>query len=222
MTDRNQSSIYAIYLLRHAESIGNANRYWQGQSDFALTENGRQQAQALARRWQADQQQFDLVISSPLERARTTAEILCATLDLPLEFDEDWQERDNGLYAGLPREQALDRHPEPAFLPPFMPIGKTGESQWELYLRAGRAVSNLLKRPPARYIVVSHGGLLNMALYAILNIPVQANFSGPRFTFENTAFACLTYRPDGHQWRMLALNDHAHLQQQPEKEDHQQ
>lgn len=211
MTDRNHAAFYSIYLLRHAESIGNANRYWQGQSDFALTEKGQQQARALAQRWQAEQRQFDLVIASPLKRARATAEILCAALDAPLEFEEDWQERDNGLYAGLPREQALDRHPEPTFQPPFMPIGKTGESQWELYLRAGRAVNRLLKRPPGTYLIVSHGGLLNMALYAILNIPVQANFSGPRFTFENTAFARLTYRPDRHQWRMIGLNDHIHL-----------
>jgi broad specificity phosphatase PhoE len=211
VTETTQRQTFDITLLRHGESIGNANRYWQGQSDFPLTEKGRQQAAVLAQRWQAEGRHFDLVISSPLKRARATAEEICKLLDLPVEYDEIWQERDNGLYAGLPREQALERHPEPAFLPPFMPIGKTGESQWELYLRAGKAISNLLRRDPGSYLIVSHGGLLNMVLYAALSIPVQANFSGPRFTFENSAFAQLSYRPDRHQWRLLALNDHAHL-----------
>lgn len=210
MTDKEQQ-FYHITLLRHGESIGNANRYWQGQSDFALTELGRQQAEVLARRWQQEGVRFDLVISSPLQRARTTAEIIAKTLESAIEFEDQWLERDNGLYAGLPREQAISRHPEPDFLPPFMPIGKNGESQWELYLRAGQAINSVLKRPPARYLIVSHGGLLNMVLYAVLNIPVQANWSGPRFTFDNTAFATLTYRPDRHQWRILGLNDHSHL-----------
>jgi broad specificity phosphatase PhoE len=75
---------------------------------------------------------------------------------------------------------------------PYQAVGETGESQWELYLRAGRAVQNLLKNPPGRYLVVSHGGILNLAFYAILGIAPQANFTGPRFRFANTAYATPT------------------------------
>lgn len=202
--------LYHITLLRHGESVGNAEGYHQGQSDFPLNERGRAQSQALAKRWQAEQVSFDLAISSPLIRARETAEILVAALKTPLEFDSLWMERDNGILSGLRHEDALQKYPRPSFIHPYQSIGETGESQWELYLRAGQAVQNLLRHPPGRYLVVSHGGILNMALYAVLGIAPHANFQGPRFRFGNTAFASLTYDPQNHKWSLLRLNDRTH------------
>ena len=71
MTD---TLIYHITFLRHGESVGNAEDRFQGQADFPLTEKGRLQAQALARRWQDEGVSFDHCIASPLVRARQTAE----------------------------------------------------------------------------------------------------------------------------------------------------
>ncbi|MBK8824271.1 MAG: histidine phosphatase family protein [Anaerolineales bacterium] len=42
---------FHITLLRHGESVGNAESRWQGQADFPLTDTGRAQARALAERW---------------------------------------------------------------------------------------------------------------------------------------------------------------------------
>jgi hypothetical protein len=50
-----------------------------------------------------------------------------------------------------------------------------------------------------------------MARYAILGIPVQADFSGPRFMFHNTTFTTFTYEPEHHNWRMLHFDDRPHL-----------
>ncbi len=66
--------------LRHGESVGNAESRWQGQADFPLTDRGRSQAQALADRWKREKMKFDYVISSPLSRARETAEIIASKL----------------------------------------------------------------------------------------------------------------------------------------------
>ena len=202
--------VYSITLMRHAESVGNAEGYYQGQSDFPLTQRGEEQAKSLAARWLKEGKTFQRVISSPLSRARGTAEILGQALNLSVEYDPLWMERDNGELAGLRPEEAALRHPRPAFIHPYQPIGDTGESQWELYLRAGRAVQNLLCRPPDHYLVVSHGGILNMVLYAILGIVPQANFQGARFRFRNTAFATLTYSPKEHSWVLEGLNDRMH------------
>jgi 2,3-bisphosphoglycerate-dependent phosphoglycerate mutase len=190
--------------------VGNAEGFHQGQSDFDLTETGRDQVRALARRWQAEAVTFDLIISSPQSRARQTAEILAEALGLPIEFDSLWMERDNGRLAGLRLTEAAERFPRPAFIHPYMPIGETGESQWELYLRAGQAVLSLVRRPPGRYLVVSHGGLLNKVLYAILGIVPQANFHGARFRFLNSGFTVLYYNPANHDWLLERLNDRAH------------
>jgi broad specificity phosphatase PhoE len=219
MTDSpaSPSLLYRITLLRHGQSTGNAGGIYQGQAEFDLTETGRLQSQALARRWVAEGRVFDLAISSPLGRARQTAEIITAALSLPLEYDELWMERHNGLLAGLDHLEAAERYPRPEFMSPYEPVGRTGESQWDLYLRAGQAVLRLLRRPLGRYLVVSHGGLLNMALYTMLGIVPQANFQGARFRFLNTAFADLVYDPAAHTWLLERLNDRAHWRDpQPE------
>lgn len=208
MSPQTLNNIYYVTLLRHGESIGNADGYHQGQSEFDLTDKGRQQTQALAHRWQNDGLTFDQVISSPLARARQTAEIITQLLNLPLDFNPLWMEADIGKITGLKATEAKEKYPPRKFSHLYQPMGLTGESWWELFIRGGQAVQDLLGRPPGKYLIISHGGILNMALYAILGIIPQANYYGPRFRFENTAFATLTYEPDQHKWRVWGVNDH--------------
>jgi len=151
------------------------------------------------------------VISSPLLRARQTAEIIAEALHSPLELDPLWMERDNGSLRGMPLAEVDERlYPRSAQHNPYQPTGETGESQFDLYLRGGGALQRLLRHPPGRYLVVAHGGILNMVLYAILGIAPTPMNQGPRFRFQNTAFASLTYNPDEHLWRLLRLNDRSH------------
>lgn len=215
--DSTEQDLYYITLLRHGESTGNAGGYLQGQADFPLSDTGRDQIQALAARWLSEGVTFDRVISSPLLRARETAEIIAEKLassqdseEIPVEFDPVWMERDWGLISGLHHSEAEERSPRPEFIPTYQPIGVTGESQWELYLRAGRGIQALMDKPAGRYLVVSHGAILNMAMYAILGIVPQANFHGARFLFHNTGFAKLVYDPAEHIWLVEGVNDYAH------------
>jgi 2,3-bisphosphoglycerate-dependent phosphoglycerate mutase len=214
-----EKSIYHITLLRHAESVGNANGYHQGQAEFPLTERGQAQALALAEYWQSQGVSFDHCIASPQSRTRETAEIIAGVLGgLQVEYDPVWMERDNGVYAGLHQDDARERYPYPAFQAIYQPIGQTGESEWELFMRGGRAIQSVLHRPPARYLIVSHGAILNMTLRALLGIAPQANFQGARFRFRNTAFVTLTYRPDRHQWIVHGVNQRPHWLDQEEDE----
>lgn len=210
------TSIYTFIFLRHGESIGNAEGKHQGQADFELTEKGRAQARALADRWLMEKRGFNSAVSSPLMRARETAEMVCGALKIPVVYDPLWMERDNGLLAGLHPDEAMTLFPRPPFVHPYLAIGETGESQWELYLRAGRAVQSLFNHPPGTYLIISHGGILNMVFYAILGIAPQANFTGPRFRFHNTSFATLTYMPNEHKWAVLGINDHLHWPEEDE------
>jgi broad specificity phosphatase PhoE len=201
-----ETLVHRITFLRHAESVGNAESRFQGQADFQLTERGRMQAAALAERWRNEGLVFDGCVASPLLRARETAEIVAAVLSIPLEFDPIWMELDNGLIAGLNREEADQQVPPPHFMTPYTHFGRTGESRWEVFMRAGRGLQNLLDRPPGRYLVVSHGGILQMALYCALSITPQADYTGPRFAFGNTAFARLRYEHATHNWRLTAFD----------------
>jgi len=210
MTELSQSFTHRITLLRHGESSGNAQGVYQGHAEFDLTERGRAQSRALAARWQKERLEFTQVISSPQSRACQTAEIITEMLSISLEFDINWKEIDNGMLAGLTLEDTDERHPFPDFISPFDPIGESGESNWDLYLRAGAVVQDLVKRPAGNYLIVSHGGFLNRVLYTMLGILPQVNFSGARFQFQNTSFAVLYYDPSRHIWLLERFNDRSH------------
>ena len=207
-----QSPRYHVTFLRHGESVGNAEERHQGRFDFPLTSLGKTQVQALAARWKAEEVTFDCIISSTLSRAMQTAEILASEFNLPIDPDPLWVERHNGHLAGLRHEEAKTLYPQPDFINPYEPYAGTGEGDWALFLRAGQALQSLMQRPVGRYLVVTHGGLLNQVMYAIIGIAPYPNSMGPRFRFDNTGFANTSYEPASHIWRILCLNDHAHAQ----------
>ena len=202
--------VHQFVFLRHGESVGNAEARWQGRSDYPLTEKGRAQARALAERWKAEGVKFDLAISSPLGRAKETAEIITSALNLKLEFDPIWLERNIGEMEGLTAEEVRQK-PQPPYVTPYDSIGGDGEGDWELFLRAGQALHDLLRRPAGSYLIVSHGGMLNQLMHAIVGVAPHVDPSGVRFRFENTSFARAIYFPHQHRWAIDALNDHAHL-----------
>ncbi len=204
-------STYTVTFLRHGESVGNLENRHQGHADFPLTERGRAQAHALARRWQSEGVSFDRAISSPLLRARETAEIMCNALNIPLEFEPGWMEINNGVLAGLKDEEAADILVPEGSMSVFTHFGRTGESRWELYLRAGQMIQKLLDVSAGRMLVIAHGGVLNMALTSILGISPYASLYGARFLFLNTTFTTLSYHPASHIWRMLHFDDRSHL-----------
>ena len=206
----NKTQPFYITVLRHGESVGNAESRWQGQADYPLTDTGRAQARKLAERWKEENVKFDLVISSPLERAKETAEIIASTLHVKVEFESLWLERDNGEFSGLTAHEVRQNFVHSTFSTPYDPVGGVGEGDWELFLRAGQALQKLLKREPARYLIVSHGGLLNQFMHAVVGVAPQANNAGAQFRFSNTAFAQLMYYPHQHRWAIDRLNDHAH------------
>jgi broad specificity phosphatase PhoE len=199
--------------LRHGESIGNAEKRHQGQADYPLTERGSQQVKMLADYWKKQGNTFNLAVSSPLSRAKQSAEILCKELDLKLTFDPIWKERDNGKLAGLLHKKALQEIPPPDFIPLYQPIADTGESQWELYLRAGAALNSLMSLPPGDYLVISHGGLLNMVMHALVGVIPQPNFQGPNFRFSNTGYTRVRYESENGNWYILGHNQTSHLDQ---------
>ncbi|HLF89046.1 MAG TPA: histidine phosphatase family protein, partial [Anaerolineales bacterium] len=201
---------FRITFVRHAESEGNASGLWQGQSDYPLSETGRAQARALAEQIVLKSKCFDQIIASPLSRAKDTAAAIAEKLNLPVVTSPIWLERDNGQWAGTTTENRDP--PEPDYLYLHYPTGETGETQWELYLRGGQAIHQLLNRPPGRYLVVSHGGILNMVMHAALGISPFSNHQGIRFTFGNTGISTVTYFPTRNRWLISSLNDFSHLE----------
>ncbi len=205
--------MYFITLLRHGESEGNSSGVLQGQSEYPLSPVGVEQAQRLAHYWKSQKVNFDLIISSPLMRASQTAEIIANALKIPMEFDPAWNERNFGHLQGTDLHELDQKHPPVDFFHPYEPIGGNGESQLELYARACLALQKIIRQPAGSYLVVSHGGILNKALYVIMGITPQGHYNSPIFHFGNTGYAQFRYNSSTRQWAVLSLNNQVPIDQ---------
>jgi broad specificity phosphatase PhoE len=208
---KTEGSRYHIFLLRHGRSLGNENGFLQGQQDTPLTNEGREQVRLLAERWSEDKFHFDLILTSPLSRASETAGIIAKKLGCPVEADALLMERNVGNLSGAP----VDRHEQLFYQSdissPYRFFGGDGEGDWQLYLRAGQVLTNLMQRDPGSYLLVSHGGMLNQLTHAILGIPPAARHKGVGFGMLNTGWSHFEYDMDVHHWSVITLNNVDHL-----------
>lgn len=143
-----------LLLVRHGESTGNADGLLLGHLDRPLTEWGRTQARSLHTLVSGATR----VVSSPLERARHTAELLGT--GLPVEIDERWIEMDYGAFDGtpvadVPSEVWAQWRADPTYRPPG------GESLADTGQRVRSACQELLgsggdARGDGIVVVVSH------------------------------------------------------------------
>ena len=111
-----------ITLMRHGRSRADDEEVHEGRYDSPLTDVGRSQVRARAEEWKRSGVTFDLIVASTLVRASESAQIVGEVLDVPIEYDPDWMEQDNGPLAGLPFEVARERYPNPKFANPFDPF----------------------------------------------------------------------------------------------------
>jgi broad specificity phosphatase PhoE len=150
--------VTTIFLARHGESDWNVEERFQGHSDRPLTERGRKQARALANLVGAEK--IDAVYTSPLSRARETAEIVAARAGLEAVALPELREVDTGSWSGLSRADVEARFPE------GFARWRSGGSGWEngeSYDEMAERVIGALRKiaedhPDGRVLVISHGG----------------------------------------------------------------
>src|SRR3989344_4694972 len=83
-----------IYFVRHGETENNAKNIRQG-SEGHLSEKGRAQALEVAKKFPREQGHPQVIIASPYERTRETAEIIAHELDMEVEYSDLLVERKN-------------------------------------------------------------------------------------------------------------------------------
>jgi broad specificity phosphatase PhoE len=155
-----------LILARHGRTAANAAGLLQGRLDHPLDEHGRWQAGRIA----AALPEVDRVVSSPLLRARQTAE----ALGLPIEVDERWIELDYGTLDGCPlAEVDADVWERWRWDLDFVPAG--GESQRELGGRVQKACEELLADAvESDVVVVSHVSPIKAAVAWALGAGVES------------------------------------------------
>lgn len=170
-----------LLVIRHGESEADLLDVHEGRADFALTERGHRQAGAMAN-YVANNYNISKIYASTLTRAKQTAQHLSDKAGIPIIFDENLMEFNNGLLAGLPRAVVREKYPEI----PDLPIDKAvygQESQVEFRQRAENALSRIMNEAEndETIAVVSHGGMINQLYRSFFNMPVDCIY------FFNTA-----------------------------------
>jgi probable phosphoglycerate mutase len=195
--------------------VSNQEGRVQGRADVALSPDGRRQAAAMAD-WVRTLPRVDEVWSSPLVRARHTAEPIAAARGLTVRIAEELAELDAGIFQGhlwaelemrFPDEVARWRSGDAEFAIPG------GESRAQLAARGRAALESLAARAAGAIVVVAHGGILTAALGSLLGRthPLLAAAAERPFTrlpaLDNCSVSTLRWPgPD-----LLAFNDTGHL-----------
>jgi probable phosphoglycerate mutase len=191
-------------LWRHGQTVWNAERRFQGQSDIPLNETGQAQAERAARLLAALRP--DLIVSSDLSRAASTAAALAQLTGLEVTLDKDLRERHGGGWEGLNDAEIRARYPaeHASWSPP------DGEPSAVVAERVGGALQRIADRltengrdqASGLAVVASHGAALRLGMSRFLGLPEELfNVLGP---LDNCSWSVLGQRR-GH-WRLLEHN----------------
>ena len=205
-----------IIMVRHGETEGNLDDKAQGHFDAHLTERGRLQAQAVAKR--LSDVKLDAAYSSDLRRAMDTAQsIINNRPGLEIQPRPQLREYNFGHYEDLLWDAIGDEVPE--LYQRWKNLDSRagiefpgGESMGAAWQRVGDFASEMLKkhhRGNETILVVGHGGSLQALLGQLLNLRIRDQWD---FVFSNTGVTILNeylYTPNA--WRMKTFNDTGHL-----------
>jgi broad specificity phosphatase PhoE len=197
-------------LLRHGQTAMSTERRFAGRGDIALTKEGTRQAASAGRR--LAKSSIDIIVTSPLQRARRTAEAVAEATGAAMEVDDDLIEADFGAWEGLTFAEAGQRWPaelsawmtSPDAAPP------DGESFAMVALRVLGALDRLLDaHRHRRTVIVSHVTPIKTLVCRALLAPPEAMF---RMNLD-VASLCHIDCFDNGAALLRSLNDTGHLQQ---------
>ena len=162
-----------LFLLRHGATVLHPGKIVMGRYDCPLSDEGREQMEALGRALEGQRFDAGCIWTSPLRRARESAGILSRRLGLELRVREDLQELSLGAWDGLLIDEVRRRWPEEYEMRGrelmAYRFDADCESFYDLQYRAGEALRAILAEDGHRdLILVTHAGVLK-CLYGLLN-----------------------------------------------------
>lgn len=143
-----------LYLVRHGETVDNANHIMQGQTQGMLTDNGREQAREVSREMAG--RHIDAFVSSDLRRAVDTCRIIAGPHGADVVTTGLLRERDWGSFTGryIPDLQNADWPDD------IEPINALKE-------RAGRFIEFIKTQYPGKTVLAVGHGIINKAVQAV-------------------------------------------------------
>jgi probable phosphoglycerate mutase len=189
-----------VYLARHGETAWTISGQHTGRTDIPLTPRGERNAQHLADRLKGTT--FDVVLSSPLQRAVRTAEL--AGFGDRIETDPDLMEWDYGAFEGLRGDEIRGEHPDWDIFRDGCPGGESIEA---IGARADRVIARLRARD-GRVLVFSHSHFLRVLAACWLGRPASG---GRYFVLGTASLSIVGYDHNLREPAIRLWNDDRHV-----------
>ena len=174
--------IQQVYLIRHGETEWSLSGQHTGITDIPLTENGRNVAKQLEPI--LAKENFTMILTSPLERARKTCEL--AGLGAHAEIDRDLMEWNYGEYEGLTPKQIDAQAPGWMIFTDGCP---GGESPAQVSARADRLIARV-RSVEGDVALFAHGHIFRVFAARWLGLPATA---GCHFLLDTATLSILSY-----------------------------
>ena len=187
-----------LVLVRHGETEWSRSGQHTGSTDVPLTEAGREKARCLRARLTGHE--FALVLTSPLSRARETADL--AGFGDRAAVEPDLRELDYGEYEGLTTDQIREHRPAWSVWRDGSPGGETPEQAGE---RTDRVIARALEAG-GDVAVFAHGHLLRVLGARWIELPAVY---GGNLALGTAAVCELGYERERRAIRLW--NDQSHL-----------
>ena len=155
-----------LYVVRHGETIENANNCLVGRLYTSLTEKGINQAKQVSEYFK--DKNIDLIVSSPLDRCKKTAEIISQN-KIPIIYSDSLLGRDHCEFTGKPRD-SIDFDEYWNYNKNIQ--YKKAESVRQLYDRVAKLIEELkMTYKDKNIIIVTHSGIMRVLYYYFKGIP---------------------------------------------------
>jgi broad specificity phosphatase PhoE len=171
-----------VFLVRHGETEWSLSGQHTSRTDLPLIDAGRKRAEAVGA--ELADHRFDLVLSSPLRRARETCQI--AGFGGRVEISDDVREWDYGQYEGLTTPQIREENPGWNLWRDGCPAGESPE---EIGARADRVLERIAATP-GDVLLFAHGHILRVLAARWIGLPVSG---GSRLALRAGAISVLGF-----------------------------
>ncbi|MFC6082041.1 bifunctional RNase H/acid phosphatase [Sphaerisporangium aureirubrum] len=200
----------SLLLLRHGETPFSVERRFSGIGDPELTATGLRQAEAAATRLSRAPYAVDVIVSSPLSRARATAEAVATRTGVEVLIEDGLRELDFGDWEGQTFTE-IQRH-WPTELKDWLADPSAAPPGGESFSQAADRVSTvkeklLLDHKGKTVLVVSHVTPIKLLLRFALLAPPEVLY---RIHLDVASLSAVDYFPDGPEL-VTSINDTAHL-----------
>lgn len=206
-----------IYFVRHGETILNAEGIRQGPEGH-LSEKGRMQAAESAKKFPKHKGRPQVMIASPYERTRETAEIIAKELNMEIEYCDLLVERKNpseiiGRFGGERDVKLIVDRIDKSFHEDNLRYSDE-ENFVDLKNRASKLLNYIKSRPEKRMILVTHSIFLKMVVsFMLYGDALNASEYNKLSYFnpiDNAGLTITQYVPHWFkkdEWKIITWND---------------